>query len=331
VDAVASMLYRDYSREPASGCPTRARRAREPRGHRVPAASMSTRCRPSARAHHGGRGEHRLSRRQRHPPMRAAWASTTSGTWAGCTTRCSTCARTRCTAAGTTTKMTLRPGVRLQRELRAAAVARRGGARQGLCSARCPATTGSAANLRAYYGFMWGHPGKKLLFMGQEFAQRGEWNHDAELPWDLLPTSAHAGVQRLVARSQRALPSVPSSAPARCHAAGFEWIAADEADSRSTPGCAEAGKATCAWWCATSRRCRATAGAWASRPCRRLARGAQHRLGPLRRWQCRQSARCACRACARHGARRDHAHPAAAGHAVPGADLSHRGASFPTS
>ena len=42
------------------------------------------------------------------------------------------------------------------------------------------------ANLRAYYGFMWGHPGKKLLFMGQEFAQPGEWNHDQELPWHLL-------------------------------------------------------------------------------------------------------------------------------------------------
>ncbi|MCB1983462.1 MAG: 1,4-alpha-glucan branching enzyme, partial [Rhodoferax sp.] len=39
------------------------------------------------------------------------------------------------------------------------------------------------ANLRAYYGFMWGHPGKKLLFMGQEWGQRGEWNHDVELPW----------------------------------------------------------------------------------------------------------------------------------------------------
>jgi 1,4-alpha-glucan branching enzyme len=55
-----------------------------------------------------------------------------------------------------------------------------------------------AANLRAYYGFMWGHPGKKLLFMGQEFAQRGEWNHDAGLPWHLLTQPAHAGMQRLV-------------------------------------------------------------------------------------------------------------------------------------
>jgi len=54
------------------------------------------------------------------------------------------------------------------------------------------------ANLRAYYGFMWGHPGKKLLFMGQEVAQRNEWNHAEGLPWGLLDDDRHAGVQRLV-------------------------------------------------------------------------------------------------------------------------------------
>jgi len=58
------------------------------------------------------------------------------------------------------------------------------------------------ANLRAYYGWMWGHPGKKLLFMGGEFAQRREWNADAALDWHLLEQGdampLHAGVQRLV-------------------------------------------------------------------------------------------------------------------------------------
>ncbi|MGZ8201761.1 MAG: 1,4-alpha-glucan branching protein GlgB, partial [Burkholderiales bacterium] len=54
------------------------------------------------------------------------------------------------------------------------------------------------ANLRVLYGYMWAHPGKKLLFMGQEFAQRSEWNHDVELPWGLLGDPRHAGVQRLV-------------------------------------------------------------------------------------------------------------------------------------
>jgi hypothetical protein len=54
------------------------------------------------------------------------------------------------------------------------------------------------ANLRAYYGFMWGHPGKKLLFMGGEFAQRREWNHDSSLDWHLLDIPEHRGVQALV-------------------------------------------------------------------------------------------------------------------------------------
>ncbi|WP_105189613.1 1,4-alpha-glucan branching protein GlgB [Pseudoalteromonas sp. T1lg48] len=54
------------------------------------------------------------------------------------------------------------------------------------------------ANLRAYYGFMWAHPGKKLLFMGGEFAQHHEWNHDMSLQWDLLVHDSHQGIQRWV-------------------------------------------------------------------------------------------------------------------------------------
>src|SRR6185312_1704271 len=54
------------------------------------------------------------------------------------------------------------------------------------------------ANLRAYYGFMFGHPGKKLMFMGCEFAQDTEWNHEQSLPWHLLDQPAHAGIHRLV-------------------------------------------------------------------------------------------------------------------------------------
>ena len=80
------------------------------------------------------------------------------------------------------------------------------------------------ANLRAYYGFMWGHPGKKLLFMGCEFAQLREWNHDASLDWHLLDQPAHAGVQRLVAdlnALQRALPALHQR---DFRPDGFEWI-----------------------------------------------------------------------------------------------------------
>jgi 1,4-alpha-glucan branching enzyme len=58
------------------------------------------------------------------------------------------------------------------------------------------------ANLRAYYGFMWGYPGKKLLFMGQEFGQRREWSEERALDWDLLQHAPHAGLKRAGGRSQ---------------------------------------------------------------------------------------------------------------------------------
>ncbi len=86
------------------------------------------------------------------------------------------------------------------------------------------------ANLRAYYGFMWGHPGKKLLFMGQEFAQPGEWNHDAPLPWALLDDPRHAGVQRLVADLNRIYRELPALHRLDCEAAGFAWLDASDAE-----------------------------------------------------------------------------------------------------
>ena len=57
------------------------------------------------------------------------------------------------------------------------------------------------ANLRALYGYMWAHPGKKLLFMGGEFGQWREWNHDSSLDWHLLDDPAHAGMRHWSARS----------------------------------------------------------------------------------------------------------------------------------
>lgn len=88
------------------------------------------------------------------------------------------------------------------------------------------------ANLRAYLAFMWSHPGKKLLFMGGEFAQRKEWNHDNSLDWHLLEYPLHRGVQSLV----RDLNSLYTNAPALSalddSPQGFEWIDVDNhADS----------------------------------------------------------------------------------------------------
>jgi 1,4-alpha-glucan branching enzyme len=87
------------------------------------------------------------------------------------------------------------------------------------------------ANLRAYYGFMWGHPGKKLLFMGQEFAQPGEWNHDTELPWGLLQDERHAGVQRLVGDLNALYRAQPALHRKDCEADGFEWLTHSDAEA----------------------------------------------------------------------------------------------------
>ena len=84
------------------------------------------------------------------------------------------------------------------------------------------------ANLRAFYGFMWGHPGKKLLFMGQEFAQPHEWQHDSPLPWELLDDERHAGVARLVRDLNFLYRSQPALHRLDCEARGFEWLVSDD-------------------------------------------------------------------------------------------------------
>ena len=86
------------------------------------------------------------------------------------------------------------------------------------------------ATLRAYYGFMWGHPGKKLLFMGQEFGQRAEWNFRQALDWHLLDDPGHAGVQRCVRDLNRLYRAAPALHARDCEAEGFQWIVGDDAE-----------------------------------------------------------------------------------------------------
>lgn len=88
------------------------------------------------------------------------------------------------------------------------------------------------ANLRAYFGFMWTHPGKKLLFMGGEFGQEREWNHDQSLDWHLLADASHRGVQSLVRDLNRVYRSTPALHQHDCEPAGFEWI--DGGDSKQS-------------------------------------------------------------------------------------------------
>ena len=87
------------------------------------------------------------------------------------------------------------------------------------------------ANLRALYGYMWAHPGKKLLFMGNEFAHGPEWNHDAELHWEQLELPQHHGVQNLVRDLNRLYRSTPALHQCDRDAAGFEWLAHDDANA----------------------------------------------------------------------------------------------------
>ncbi len=85
------------------------------------------------------------------------------------------------------------------------------------------------ANLRAYYGFMWGHPGKKLLFMGAEIGQEREWNHDSSLDWHLLDSDApdhqlHRGIQSLIRDLNHLYTSNPALYQRDCEPSGFEWV-----------------------------------------------------------------------------------------------------------
>ncbi len=80
------------------------------------------------------------------------------------------------------------------------------------------------ATLRLLYTYMWTHPGKKLLFMGSEFGQWLEWNWEQELQWDLLEQDAHRGVQRLVTALNGLFETEPAMYELDCDSAGFQWI-----------------------------------------------------------------------------------------------------------
>jgi 1,4-alpha-glucan branching enzyme len=84
------------------------------------------------------------------------------------------------------------------------------------------------ANLRLLYGYMFSQPGKKLLFMGSEFAQWQEWQHDEGLDWHLAQYDRHRGVQRLVADLNALYAREPALHQLDCEPSGFQWIDAND-------------------------------------------------------------------------------------------------------
>ncbi|MGD9544455.1 MAG: 1,4-alpha-glucan branching protein GlgB [Methylocystis sp.] len=87
------------------------------------------------------------------------------------------------------------------------------------------------AAARAYYGFMWGHPGKKLLFMGQEFGQTNEWNYASSLDWWLLAFPPHHGLQSFIRDLNRVYRDHEALYARDCEAEGFQWIVVDDSES----------------------------------------------------------------------------------------------------
>ncbi|HUO53159.1 MAG TPA: 1,4-alpha-glucan branching protein GlgB [Rhodoblastus sp.] len=87
------------------------------------------------------------------------------------------------------------------------------------------------ANARAYYAFMWAHPGKKLLFMGQDFGQINEWSEDRSLEWHLLQFWPHAGLSLLVRDLNALYRAYPALHARDCEAEGFQWLVVDDPDN----------------------------------------------------------------------------------------------------
>ena len=88
-----------------------------------------------------------------------------------------------------------------------------------------------AATLRALYGYMYAHPGKNLMFMGCEFGQQREWNHDLSLDWHLLDLPLHKGLHRFVRDLNHAYVSLPALYQCDTQSSGFQWIDCNDSDN----------------------------------------------------------------------------------------------------
>ena len=286
VDAVASMLYRDYSRAAGEWVPNEygGREDLEAIGFLRELNEITHGYEPGVlMAAEELTAWPAVSRPTSTP---AAWASTSSGTWAGCTTRSTTSARTRCTAATTTTSSPSAWSTRFTEQFVLPLSHDEVVHGKGSLLAQMPGDDWQKhANLRALYGYMWAHPGKKLLFMGCELAQEQEWSHERSLDWHLLERPRHAGVQRLVRDLNHLYRGRAGPVGARLRAGGLRLAGGGRPPrqrrrlrallvGRPDPG--DGGQPL------ARPAARLPPGHAPGRP---LARGAEHRLGDLRRGQ----------------------------------------------
>ena len=153
----------------------------------------------------------------------------------------------------------LRPALRVRREFRAAALPRRGGARQGLAARKMAGDDWQKfATLRAYYAFMWGYPGKKLLFMGQEFARLERVEREPRARLAARRRGAARGRRAAGARPQPRLPRPAGAARARLRGRRLRLAGGRRRRRiRCSRGCALRAATSRRWpWSSTSRRCR---------------------------------------------------------------------------
>ncbi len=230
VDAVASMLYLDYSRKAGEWIPNQKGGRENLEAVSFPAADEQGALRPSSWCHDHRRGDRPRGRRCRSRSTRAGWASASSGTWASCTTRSTICQYEPIYRKYHHNELTFGLLYAFSENfvlpLSHDEVVHGKGT---LLSKMAGDDWQKFANLRAYYAFMWGYPGKKLLFMGQEFAQRNEWSEAGALDWHELQYPPHQGVQKLIRDLNYLYRSRPALHARDCEPEGFSWLLADEA------------------------------------------------------------------------------------------------------